>query len=291
MPRISIDENLCKKDGLCAMACPAGILDQREKGTIPRIVREQSCIACGHCVAICPHGAISHSDYPEGTVTPVEPERVPTYDQVLELVRSRRSKRRFKDETVEREAIEKVLEAARFAPSGHNAQPVEFIVIQNKQRLKTIGTMTVEALKKMMKPFKSPVGRAVMRFVVDRRVVKMLSKFAPEIDGVAELFYGGTDIILNDAPVLILFTADSAGISPEVDVNLALQNATLAAEAAGLGCFYSGFVLAACSRDKSIPAFVSLPETHKVYGALAMGHPKLKYGKWPERRPMRVRWL
>lgn len=291
MPSIKITENLCKRCGLCATSCPAGVFRQNEKGAVPGVTRIEGCIDCGHCVAICPSGAISHSDYPEGTVTPVDPERLPAYDDVLELIRSRRSKRRFRDDVVERGLIEKVLEAARFAPSGHNAQPVEFIVVQDKDALKTIGQLTVDALVKMLKPFKSPVGRAVMRFVVGPRQVEMLSEFAPEIDGIAALFRGGTDIILNDAPVLILFTADSAGMSPEVDVSLALQNAALAAEAAGLGCFYAGFVLAACGRDKSIPKFLSLPETHGIYGALAMGLPKLKYPKWPERKPLRVTWV
>jgi nitroreductase/NAD-dependent dihydropyrimidine dehydrogenase PreA subunit len=291
MPGISIDTNLCKRDGLCTLACPVGIFQQEETDAVPKLARVEACIGCGHCVAICPHDAISHSDYPTGSVGTIRSDQVPTYDQVLELVRCRRSKRRFKDTAVEKDVIEKVLEAARFAPSGHNAQPTEFIVIQDKATLHEIGGLTVAALEKMMRPFTSPVGRMVMRFVVGRRRTEALAPFASEMAGMAEIFNSGRDLILNDAPVLILFCADSAGISPSVDVNLALQNATLAAEALGLGCFYGGFVLAACSRDKRIPKLVSLPETHQVYGTLALGYPRLKFSKWPERKPVRVNWM
>ena len=35
MVEITYDADLCKKCGFCAMACPLGILDQEEKGTIP----------------------------------------------------------------------------------------------------------------------------------------------------------------------------------------------------------------------------------------------------------------
>jgi NAD-dependent dihydropyrimidine dehydrogenase PreA subunit len=36
----------------------SGIFVQREKLTIPEMVNEETCIACGHCVAICPQNAI-----------------------------------------------------------------------------------------------------------------------------------------------------------------------------------------------------------------------------------------
>ena len=95
MVEIKIDEDVCKNDGLCAMTCPRGILVQEEQGTIPSIVDTflEKCFLCGQCVAICPHGAISHSHFPAGSVHPIKSENVPSYDQVLELIRGRRSKR------------------------------------------------------------------------------------------------------------------------------------------------------------------------------------------------------
>jgi nitroreductase/NAD-dependent dihydropyrimidine dehydrogenase PreA subunit len=291
MPEIRIDPDLCKRDGFCVMACPVEIFQQKEKGALPELDRVGMCIDCGHCVAVCPSGALSHDRYPEGTVHPVSTEDLPSYEQVLALVRARRSKRRFKDKPVERADIERVLEAARFAPSGHNAQPVHFVVVQDKNALHKIGTLTADGLQKMMKPFKSPVSRAVMRLMMGREKVDQLAKLAPEMDGLAELFRSGKDLILNDAPALIVFHADSGGATPSIDANLALQNASLAAEAAGLGCFYGGFVLFACSRGRAIQDFLSLPKEHHVYGVLALGYPKLKYGNWPERKPLRVKWM
>jgi nitroreductase len=49
--------------------------------------------------------------------------------EVLEAIRTRRSIRRYKKETVSPELIEKLLEAGRWAPSAANSQPWEFIVI------------------------------------------------------------------------------------------------------------------------------------------------------------------
>jgi nitroreductase len=64
------------------------------------------------------------------------------YDALLELLKSRRSIRAFTDESVSDEDLQKVLEAARWAPSGANSQPWEFIVIRDqatKDRMAVLG--------------------------------------------------------------------------------------------------------------------------------------------------------
>ena len=99
-------------------------------------------------------------------------------------------------------------------------------------------------------------------------------------------------LILNGAPVLILFCGDSAGGSfASINANLALHNAALAAETLGLGCFYGGFVVIASEREARIARLAGLPETHKIYGALALGWPRLTYKAWPQREPARVTWV
>ncbi|NHK30210.1 MAG: nitroreductase family protein [Asgard group archaeon] len=52
--------------------------------------------------------------------------------EILELLKSRRSIRKYKDTPVEKEKIEKCLEAARWAPSASNKQPWEFIIVTDK---------------------------------------------------------------------------------------------------------------------------------------------------------------
>ena len=77
-----------------------------------------------------------------------------------------------------------------------------------------------------------------------------------------------------------------------INANLAVQNATLAAEALGLGSMYSGFVMMANDYSGGhISKYVSLPDTRKIYGALIMGYPRLKFKKWPERNPAKVKWM
>ncbi len=50
------------------------------------------------------------------------------------------------------------------------------------------------------------------------------------------------------------------------------------------------YFLLAAERDPGINEVLSLPQTHRVFGGMAMGYPRLKYKSWPERRKARVRW-
>ncbi len=54
-------------------------------------------------------------------------------DEFLELVRNRRSIRRFKPDPIPDEYVQKIIEAGRWAMSGANAQPWEFIVVKDQQ--------------------------------------------------------------------------------------------------------------------------------------------------------------
>jgi nitroreductase len=55
------------------------------------------------------------------------------YESLLELVKARRSIRRFKPDPIPDEYINKIIEVARWAPSGYNSQPWDFIVIKDNK--------------------------------------------------------------------------------------------------------------------------------------------------------------
>lgn len=57
---------------------------------------------------------------------------------VLEALATRRSIRRFLDRPVEPSLLERILEAARWAPSHRNRQPWRFVVVQNSSLVRLI---------------------------------------------------------------------------------------------------------------------------------------------------------
>ena len=50
----------------------------------------------------------------------------------LEAIKTRRSTRKFKEDMPPRELLDKIIEAGRYAPSGHNSQTTHLIVITDK---------------------------------------------------------------------------------------------------------------------------------------------------------------
>ena len=54
---------------------------------------------------------------------------------ILEIMRSRRSVRRYTDEKISDESLKKILSGALLAPSGHSKYPCEFIVVKNRELL------------------------------------------------------------------------------------------------------------------------------------------------------------
>ena len=59
-------------------------------------------------------------------------------ENFIELLKKRRSCRRFTDEPVNKESIEHILKAALMSPSGHRYNPWEFYVVQDKETLKAL---------------------------------------------------------------------------------------------------------------------------------------------------------
>ena len=55
------------------------------------------------------------------------------YGDFLELVKKRRTIRRFKPDPIPDEFVDRIIEAARWAPSGYNSQPWEFVVVKDRK--------------------------------------------------------------------------------------------------------------------------------------------------------------
>ena len=65
-----------------------------------------------------------------------------TPQELLELIKSRRSVRRYGPEPVSPEALDMILEAGRWAPSGTNNQPWRFVVLTSDQDKEALAPLT-----------------------------------------------------------------------------------------------------------------------------------------------------
>lgn len=74
----------------------------------------------------------------------MEPERL------LALIKARRSIRRFTDRRPDREMIDAIVEAARWAPSNHNRQGWKFIVFEDRREIQALADQVREAVEKTL---------------------------------------------------------------------------------------------------------------------------------------------
>jgi len=66
---------------------------------------------------------------------------------IFETIHTRRSIRRYVDKPVPRELIEKILDAARWAPSAHNRQPWRFAIIEHANTKRALAAAMGEKLR------------------------------------------------------------------------------------------------------------------------------------------------
>jgi nitroreductase/NAD-dependent dihydropyrimidine dehydrogenase PreA subunit len=297
MYEIRIDAEQCKKDGLCAMVCPVDVIQQDEKVTVPEILagNQDRCIACGQCMAICRHGALSHSEFPATAVQAIQFEEMPTAEQVLTLLKTRRSIRVFRDKPLSRDTLNTIIDGARFAPSGHNSQSTEFLVVQDRAALNEVSATVIEYLKFEVKRFSNPFFKTLALLAARDSAESGLHEI-PGFKRKIQMFESGVDPILNGAPVLLAFHAHHTVGFGDVNAQLALQNASLVAHALGIGHFYTGWVLAPCRApmaqawNRRIPNLLGIPHENNLYGALALGYPIPKFRNMIERKPPRIKW-
>jgi nitroreductase/NAD-dependent dihydropyrimidine dehydrogenase PreA subunit len=287
---ISVNRDTCNRCGICVLSCPVGIYAQQSKDDFPVAVDRDLCVSCGHCVAVCPRDAIIHSSFPAGRIKPVIQQNLPIPEQVVELLRTRRSIRVFQDRPIGKDILEKIIEAAQLAPSSHNRQTTRYTVVQDKKLLDKIVRACAGQYAKTASQLGNPLIRNLL-FLVMRNQAHLIAEITPALKKLAKDLAAGSDSVLRNAPALIIFHADERQMMPDINAQLALQNAALMTHALGLGSFYTGYLLAAYERDKSIGKLFNLPLHHRMSGGLALGYPRFQYKKWISKTAPQVTWL
>ncbi|MCR5255190.1 MAG: nitroreductase [Acetatifactor sp.] len=172
--------------------------------------------------------------------------------EAIEAILTRRSTRKYRDVLPERELIEKVIEAGRFAPSGSNSQATHMIVITDKEVLANLLILVKNEFAKME--------------VNEDTYVSLKHSINASKSGDYMFYY--------DAPVLIV-TANKKGYGNAIaDSACVLENMMIAANALDLGsCWINQ--LHWLDENEAIRDFLykyGLGENETITGGLALGY-------------------
>lgn len=276
---LEIDSGACIKCLNCVKVCPQEVF--AVSGKIPVVESPDRCIACGQCVAVCPTDAVGHTAFPESKVHKADDRLRPTPEQVMELIRTRRSNRVMTGEEVPEEYLQQILEVAHRAPTAENSQQVEFTLITGKENIRKISSFTIETFSKVRNLLANPVVKPLLQpFMRDT------FKLVPFFDKLKRDFQQGKDGILRNASAVIIISVGKKDRFACEDANLAYQNASLMAEALGVAHFYTGFVLAAEKITRKLNKGFGI--NGRIYAAMALGKPAVKYNKYIDRKEIKV---
>ncbi len=274
MTLIQVDPDKCLRDGICAAVCPAQIISfSKEDGKLPVLIdnAEKLCIRCGHCVAVCPEGALAHESMGPTDCPPVR-EEFHVGDEIMEhLLRSRRSIRVYRDKPVPKQVLERLIDMARYAPSGSNMQPVQWLVILEPEKVQELGAMVVDWMKQLIGE-KSPLAD-LLRF-----------------DRVVASWQEGKDRVLRGAPHLVIAHAPGRERTAAAACTIALSYLELAAGSLSLGTCWAGYFTTAAGSWPPLAEALAMPDDHSVFGAMMVGYPRFPYRRLPLRNPARITW-
>lgn len=185
-------------------------------------------------------------------------------DATMKVIQDRRSVRSFTEEPVSDKDLDLIMEAARQAPSGENAQPWRFIIVKDETMRKKMGAIAG--------------GGSSRRFTAEFVTQKMQDRFANLQDeekkkaAFQKLTSGQVSAFMADAPVNIVVCGKKAVWDTPFDTSAAIENMLLMITALGLGACW---VIAPCIdiRDEErIKEFLDIPEGYKAISILSVGH-------------------
>ena len=272
MQPVTINHEICNQDGICAEVCPRKLIDFSTKTPTPVAGIETQCIRCGHCMAVCPTAAISVVGIKPQDCEPVDKKLLASTAQLTQTLKSRRSIRVYQDRPVQRETIEKILDVCRFAPTGSNAQQVNWIITDDQTTIRTLGGLTIDWMRKAIET-NDPISKNVPLAVI------------------VEGWEKGEDRLFRGAPLVLITHAPEISSMPRENCVIAMTNFDLVAFSMGLGTCWIGLFMLAVAHHPPIRQFLGIPDDHQLYGTMVAGYPKYKYQRIPARNEAKAVWL
>lgn len=160
--------------------------------------------------------------------------------EAIEMIKGRRSIRKFKNEKVDRELMKEIVSISKYAPSWANFQVARYTLVDNEEIIKKLGTDGVNGFIYNIETLKNAKGVLVLSYVKGKSGKLDGDEYATSKENVWEIF----------------------------DAGIACQTFCLAAYAKGIGTVIMGVI-----NDESISQIVKLPEDEKVAALIIYGYP------------------
>lgn len=276
MLNFKVDSEKCVKCGACVADCPTRIIKMPE-GEIPQIKveDEEKCLKCQHCYTLCPMQAISIFGLdPEVDSVDINSASMPAPASIDTLVRGRRSVRKYKQENVDKDLIERLLLSAANCPTAVNNMSLRFDVITDIDQMHKIRQGVMSGLVALSDAGEFPAQAAYLE-----QAIEPWKKY-------------NFDMVFRTAPhALIVSAPKDSPFCKMTDVSIALSYFELIAQANGLGTTWCGLLKMSM---ELLPEYKEMLLTAGAgdYYCMLFGYPAIKFARTAKRDSFaKIRYL
>lgn len=260
---VVIDEKKCIGCGLCAADCIAQNIVIEEKARV-----KQDCFQCGHCVAVCPEGAVSIPEYDMADVEEYDADSFTLEPEaVLHSIKFRRSIRNYKPEAVPEDVLRTLAEAGRYTATAKNSQSNGFVFVQKE----------MAELKDRVWQFIDDIAHKDIREIDKAFLPYLVFNQRRKKDA-------GDDYLFRNAPVVLYVVSDSA-----LDAGLAAQNMEMMGVSLGLGMLYNGYLARVSDANEELKQWLGIGD-RTIRACMLLGYPAVHYARTAPRKTAGVIW-
>ncbi len=196
--------------------------------------------------------------------------------ELSEIMRTNGTCRFYKPDPVSDDVLARVLDAARWGPTGGNRQPVSFVVVRERQKKETLRDLYLP----IWKPYFAAAKEGTLKVGSKGGLLDNANYFAEHM---AEI------------PIMLVVCARLADVHPTdnglgrlsivggASVYPAVQNVLLAARAAGLGTALTTLL---CEEEAKVKALLKIPDEVSTAAMVTIGWPAKAFPKKLTRRPL-----
>jgi len=254
---LKIDEAKCVHCGMCVKDCIVHCLELNEESKIPQFEKgkECNCIKCQHCLAVCPTGALSiWGKNPDDSADIGSINS----DELLSLIKSRRSIRHYKPENLDSERMNKLKDMLKYAPTGVNFHKLHFAFVDDIEVMDNI-------------------RNHVNTKLVDVLTNPVVKKTHPHIASLRGAIADGHDVVFRGAPHMVIVSVPADAHCKKEDPLIALSYFDLYAQSMGVGTLWCGFAYYCFKMFPELSEYIEVPDGYRVAYAMLFGVPDVKY--------------
>lgn len=274
---VIINEVKCTGCGTCTNICHSHCMDI-ENNLIT--IRYNQCSTCGQCIAICPNQALSWDN-----IQPIKfnKEKLPTDEQVDELLKERRTIRDFSNQKIDRVLLEEIANYGIYAPS--HSFDFRTIIVDDDKIKKLIDEILMRATIRIYNLIKPGIIQKLAKLispVFEAELLKAKSKLSlvAQRNSVFPTFPSAFIFIIADKKVPL--SLESA--------QYALYNINLYAQTKGLGCRNLVGNAGILNKNRYLRKRLGLKKNEQIRGLMGIGFPKYKFVNKVPGKKINIQW-